>query len=143
MGLKYPKIQNSIIKIVGLLEEKPELQSVLGKNGFVKEEISSESSTFLKDYFYPDFRNLMFFDHNQVNNRRYKREINKVVSLSDSVVTEKLLVKDIEVFLFGSDFIAPFCISVQLESSNPTIENISTLLNLIRQFDTLTENEAK
>ncbi len=141
--LKYPEIENSIIKIVGLLEEQPGLQSVLEKNGYLMEELSPENSEFLKDYFYPDFRNLMFFDHKQVDNRRYKKEIKKVVSLSDSRETKKILVENVEVFLFGSDFIALFCITVQLVDKTPTIESISVLLNLIRQFDTLTDTETQ
>lgn len=143
MTKKYPEIENSIIKIVGLLEEQPGLQSVLEKNGYLMEELSPENSEFLKDYFYPDFRNLMFFDHIQVDNRRFKKEINKVVSLSDSRETKKILVKNVEVFLFGSDFIALFCITVQLVDKTPTIESISVLLNLIRQFDTFTDTETQ
>ena len=143
MVQKYPKVENSIIKIVGLLEEKPGIQNTLETNGYYREKLLPDSSTFLKDYFYPDFRNLMFFSHSNVNNRRYKKEINQVVSLSNSSGTEKLLVKDAEVFLFGSEFIALFCILIQPENSEPTIENISAILNLIRQFDTLLENETK
>ncbi|NQU84380.1 MAG: hypothetical protein HQ541_01345, partial [Mariniphaga sp.] len=143
MTKKYPKIQNSIIKIVGLLEEKPGLQAALLKNEYLREELSDEHSNFFKDYFYPDFRNLMFFKHNRINNRRFKKEINQVISLSDSFKTEELLVKDAEVFLFGEDYIALFCISVQKENKNYEIENISALLNLVRQFDTLAADNIK
>lgn len=143
MTKKYPKIQNSIIKIVGLLEEKPGLQAVLEKNEYLREEPSADNASFFKDYFYPDFRNLMFFNHSRVNNRRYKKEINQQISLSDSKNTEELIVKNAEVLLFGGDYIALFCISVQLENKNPEIGQISGLLNLVRQFDTLTNQKTK
>ena len=143
MSKKYPKIQNSIIKIVGLLEEKPGLQDSLLKNEYVREELSDEQSNFFKDYFYPDFRNLMFSEHNRINNRRLKKEINQQISLSDTSVTEELMIKDAEVLLFGGDYIALFCISVQTENNNLEMETISNLLNLVRQFDTVTGNNVK
>ena len=142
MTKKYPKIQNSIIKIVGLLEELPGLQASLEKNEYLREELAEEQANFFKDYFYPDFRSLMFFKHNRIKNRRFKKEINQEISLSDSRNTEEFLVKDVEVFLFGEDYIALFCISIQTEK-NLEIETISTLLNLVRQFDTITENNIK
>ena len=140
MTRKYPKIQNSIIKVVGLVEEKEDFQDILEKNQYLREELSHDNSIFLKDYFYPDFRSLMFSNHSRVNNRRYKKEINQIVKLSDYRNTESFLVENSEVFLFGGDYIALFCISVQLKNKKPEMKDISEVLNVIRQFDAITEN---
>jgi len=143
MTNKDPKIQNSIIKIVGLLEEKQGLEFSLSTNGYLREKFSDEHSNFFKDYFYPDFRNLMFFKHSRINNRRFKKDIGQSLSLSDSHKKEEFVVKDAEVLLFGGDYIALFCISIQANEENLDIKTISNLLYLIRQFDTVTENNIK
>lgn len=143
MTMENLKIQNSIIKIVGLLEEREGLEVSLLANGYVPEESSDEYTSFFKDYFYPDFRNLMFFKHSRINNRRFKKEMNQVITLSDSFKKEEFIVKDSEVLLFGGDYIALFCVSVQAPNENLDIRTVSNLLNLVRQFDTFTDNNIK
>lgn len=143
MAGKYPKVEKSIIKIVGLLEEKPGMQRQLLNSGYLPEAIEDEDSSFLKDYFYPGFRKMMFFSHARVDNRRLKKEVNQPIRIAGNSKAEHILVKDAEVFLFGADFIALFCITIQPEGEDQDIGRISSLLNLVRQFDTNVDDNTK
>lgn len=140
---KYPKIQKSIIKIVGLLEEVPGLESRLISNGYTSELQLEEESAYIKDNFYPDFRNLMFFKHELVNNRRLEKDINQLLTISSGKDSIDIFVKNAEIFLFGKEYIALFSVSIDSDFNNLGIDNISDLLNMIRQLEVNVNNEIK
>jgi hypothetical protein len=85
--MKNTKVNQSIIKIVGLLGEFPtkkrkDFQFELLKNGYKEDTNSADCNNILKDIFYPDFRGLMFVknddkNENELLSRRFYSEEKK------------------------------------------------------------------
>jgi len=128
-------INKSIVKIIGLFEEPAKIDSILTNNNYKQKIVNENEESFLRDYFYIDFRDLMFMDHEKVNNRSYKKTINKEISFKENEDIKEIEVADSEIYLFGKDYIAIFCLSINLKSTNNIIHNYSSFLNIIRQFD--------
>lgn len=154
--MKNTVVKTSIIKIVGLLGDLPKKsksnrQNELLKEGFNIEkfptkpngEKDEDSIKFLKDYFYPEFRNIMFFD--SLHKRFFNKEtfnvalIKKIRDREDKEqkINYDLSVKDAEVFLFPGN-ISLFSLTIKVETELLTLETLNNVLFLIRNFDTET-----
>ena len=160
-------VTKSIIKIVGLVGDLPknsvhDIEQLLKITGFEKEIFPTKLDngskvknnflvTFLKDYFYPDFRNIMFLEHEGIMNTRLVKDESKEVVLIREVKKpsgekiNKLFpinVRSSEVFLFPGQ-IGLFSIAIDLKDSLLNYQDINDILYLIRNFDTLTETNLK
>ena len=149
--MKNTKVNQSIIKIVGLLGEFPtkkrkDFQFDLRKNGYKEDTNSADSNNILKDIFYPDFRGLMFVKNdnkseNELLSRRfYSEEKKNIVFVKRFWESKKIsdhfnadVVKS-EIFLFG-DQIGLFALTLQIEDDNHNLPFISNLINQCRNFD--------
>lgn len=163
------KVNKTVIKIVGLLSELEKkstsnITSSLEANGFRKdlfpmEEkegklIRSEGSVnFFKDYFYPDFRNIMFIEEEGVKkSSRFIAEktqsvelVKKLKDKNGNVIDTKhypINITKTEVFLFPGQ-IGLFSISIALPDDAMNYAHINDTLFLIRQFDTITHTGEK
>jgi hypothetical protein len=150
------KINNSIIKIVGLLGDLPKKSKSNEQNdllhaGFNIEKFPAKpdgqkdenSIKFLKDYFYPEFRKIMFFD--ALNKRFFNKQtfsvglIKKIKDKDDNEKTTNfpISVTDTEVFLFPGN-LSLFSLTIKVETDQLTLETLNNVLFLIRNFETET-----
>jgi hypothetical protein len=147
------KINNSIIKIVGLLGgiEKKTAQKQYNtflEAGYQRDlypldkegNKSIKGTQFLRDYFYPDFRKIMFLDDTDAGNSRFikKPKSKLIVNLiyHKGEVDEKIYPIEItqtEIFSFEGH-IGLFSISIS-PSSVESIQDASNITSIIRNFD--------
>lgn len=154
--MKNTIVNTSIIKIVGLLGDLPkksksnEHNSLLNTGYYIEKfptkadgNKDNQAVNFLKDYFYPEFRNIMFFDTSD------KRFINKNI-LSAALIKKtkdvegkendliyNLSINESEVFLFPGN-ISLFSLSISTTTEKLTLEDLNDILFLTRNFDTPT-----
>jgi hypothetical protein len=149
-------IKNSIIRIVGLLGEvkDKDLKTYVSKFtniGYerdlypIEESKKSEKSIqFLRDYFYPDFRKIMFLEDDDQDSIRMVCNIEKEVSLGygpgDNRIFYDIKINKCEVYLFKNQ-IGLFSVSVSLKNDNYSIDELSNILSIVRSFDTPVQNQ--
>ena len=151
------KTNGGIIKIVGLLgaysgTKRLELQQKLLSGNKFTEESGSEINSKLKDQYYPEFRNIMFYKDNSRNPgaellcRRYicseKHDVTFVWKKEGGLRELPIAVNQCEIFLFPNQ-ISLFSLRLSYDFGNATIDNISDLINLCRNFDAETSAESK
>ena len=161
-------VNKSIIKIIGLLGDLPKksdhhILQLLKKNGYEVDCFPSlvlsdgsttrndESIGFLKDYFYSDFRKIMFLEDENIKNTRlcstHIKEVILVKDLKDESgnISQKYFpvnIKETEVYLFPSQ-IGLFSITLDISDKLTNYHDINDILFLIRHFDTLTSENLK
>ena len=145
------KVNSSIIRIVGLLGEIPEKSSdKLFKKfidaGYRRESYPVDASgnkdnkqiQFLRDYFYPNFRNIMFLRDNKEDSFRYIKSDYTSVSIvygwgeRRKVYTIGILKS--ELYLF-KDQIGLFSLSIDVQEANKNLEDLSNIISVIKKFD--------
>ena len=131
-------VTNSIIRIIGVFEHPNTIRfnRDLFKNGFIREN-NDESKKFLKNYWYPEFRDLMFLQKEDSSAKIWKKSINEKVVI-DSRKSIPFEVDFVELFLFpnGLNF---FSLEISIQESN--LESYSDLTNVIRNFDSKIQSE--
>jgi hypothetical protein len=132
-------VTNSIIRIMGVFEHSnsKHFNRDLVQNGFVREN-NEESKKFLKNYWYPEFRDLMFLQKEDSSAKIWKKSINKKVVI-DNRKNITFEVDLVELFLFpnGLNF---FSLEISIQESN--LESYSDLTNVIRNFDSKVKSES-
>ena len=124
-------VSNSIIRIIGVFEEKgsKKMDACLIENGFEKE--GNHDYSFHKNYWYSEFRDLMFLQKEDTSAKVWKKTIQEKVILENRK-TIPFTVDLVELFLFRND-LNFFTIEVSIEDSR--LESYSDLTNIIRNFD--------
>lgn len=160
--MSYPNVNKCIIKIVGLLgvyEEKARVdfqRKLLKENNYFEEyrpEILKVSDSFsldpaeiLKDQYYPEFRDIMFFKNNENHELLCRRFVSKQIK-SVSLIQKKsgvinelpIIINQCEIFLF-TDQISMFSLQIEINESNRNLIFLSDLINKCRSFDTDTND---
>ena len=155
-------VQKSIIRIVGIIGNEKNINNtsvdtILKHSGYILNEFplnemgekDNRTAKILKDYFYADFRNIMFFKHETISCSRYINHQPKSISFTREVTginNEKstqvieVKIRQAEVFLF-KDNIGLFSLAIEPGISNPDLDYLSNLLYFVRNFDaSTTEN---
>lgn len=144
-------VKHSIIRIVGVFEapkHMARLRSQLKDNNYVAEEISDPNAlNFLKNYWYPDFRNMYFLSAADTSAKIYTRNLNESVDFiigKDKNTSEEILlnatVSSAELFLFRDQL---NFFTVELQISKHTLADYSDLMNKARNFDSEIRSEGK
>ena len=150
------KVNSSIIRIVGLLGEIPEksadkLFQKFRDAGYHRDLYpvdangakDTRSLQFLRDYFYPNFRNLMFLKDNEDETFRYIKLDNRTVSLTYGRDERKRIysigILKSELYLFKEQ-IGLFSISIEIQEAHKNIEDISNIISVVKNFDAELEN---
>ena len=150
------KVNYSIIKIIGLLGESDKKRAnkfynTLQQNHFVqdffpvkddgKEDIDGEK--FLKDYFYPDFRSLMFISSDRSENKRFisneLKQIGLIYKRGEFEKTYKIQIIKSEIYIFEGN-LGLFSLSILPSDENYSIKDVSDILSIVRNFDTNTSD---
>ena len=150
------KVNSSIIRIVGLLGEIPEksadkLFQKFRDAGYHRDLYpvdtngakDGRSLQFLKDYFYPNFRNLMFLRDNEDETFRYIKLDNQTVSLiygrNERRRIYSIGIHKSELYLFKEQ-IGLFSISIEIQEVNKNLDDISNIISIVKNFDAELEN---
>ena len=150
------KVNSSIIRIVGLLGEIPEksadkLFQKFRDAGYHRDLYpvdangakDTRSLQFLRDYFYPNFRNLMFLKDNEDETFRYIKLDNRTVSLTYGRDERKRIysigILKSELYLFKEQ-IGLFSISIEIQEANKNLNDISNIISVVKNFDAELEN---
>ena len=133
-------VTNSIIRIIGVFEHSntKRFNKDLFENGFIREN-NDESKKFLKNYWYPEFRDLMFLQKEYSSAKIWKKELDEKISLNKinpankSVIrTVNFNVDSVELYIFNNN-LNFFTIEVSIEDSK--LQDYSDLTDIIRNFD--------
>jgi hypothetical protein len=156
-------VTNYIIKIVGLLGDvnpKQDFPQFL-KAGYKKDLLPTDDQgkpderkiQGLRDYFYPNFRNIMFLDDTKSGNYRLTKNGFPSVSLTYKKGNENnqgihytINIISSEIYVFDGYF-GIFSLSVKIETNSEnqkvTLSDVSNLLSVIRNFSTLTSHSTE
>ena len=135
------EVSDSIIRIVGIFEEKKYQVLIKNsiKNGFLTEELTDGTKKFYKDYWYPEFRDLLFFKEKESSSKilikDFKHPITFVKSKDEQKNPTKLInanVGSVELILFPNGL---HFFSIELSPENKNIEEIADLIFCAREFN--------
>jgi hypothetical protein len=150
MNIKEIIVANHIIRVVGIIDEldlkgqknyinKLKASGYKIDNGLVADKVQVVNK-FYKDNYYPNFRNIMFFDDSK--NGNYRLTLDEVKSLSllyrQQIPISFQILKS-EIYCF-SNHVGLFSLCIKLTSSDVRLEELSNLLSVVRNFDANTDS---
>lgn len=151
MNIKEIIVTNHIIRVVGIIDEldskaqkkyinKLKASGYKIDNGLLVVDNVQVVNNFYKDNYYPNFRNIMFFDDS--NNGNYRLISDDVKSLSllyrqQTPIGFNILKSEIYCF---SSHVGLFSLSIKLTSSDVRLEELSNFLSIVRNFDANTDS---
>ena len=165
------KINNSIIRIVGLLGDfnkkntRQQYQEFI-KSGYIRDLLTVEYATeaeerskrFFKNTFYPEFRDMMYLGRTDSEEKRFAKTQNLKVNLKYGTTDRQrdyfLNILKSEIYVFEGH-ISLFSISINIDpnndslefdsqkASNVSIDDASNVTSLIRNFNTSINFEGK
>jgi hypothetical protein len=159
--MENAEVKNYIIKIVGLLGEvNPKKDFPLFLNGGYTKDLypvdkqgvlDNRKAQGLRDYFYPNFRNIMFLDDTESGNYRFTRNISSEVELyykknesRENSIIYTLTVISSEIYVFDSHF-GLFSLSLKIKSNEKadplSLDHVSNITSIIRNFHSPTVND--
>jgi hypothetical protein len=151
MNIKEIIVTNHIIRVVGIIDEldskgqkkyinKLKSSGYKIDNGLQFADKIQVVNKFYRDNYYPNFRNIMFFDDSK--NGNYRLTFDKVKSLSllyRQQIPISIHILKSEIYCF-SNHVGLFSLSIKLTSSDVRLEELSNLLSVVRNFDTNTDS---
>lgn len=135
-------VNNALIRIVGVFETTAKLNATIKRFKDVNyiEEVVNDDNSFLKNYWYPEFRDLYFYKKEKSSATILKKSSNdsinfivRVDKTSGEQTVLKAKIENIELFLFENnlDF---FAIDLSIENAN--LSSYSDLMYCARSFET-------
>jgi hypothetical protein len=116
------------------------LRNLLQKGGFLIDIEPQENHTFLKNYWYPEFRNFLFLPNNTNSVSLYRKLIDEKLTVKiNKECNIEFTLNHIDIYIFPNE-INLFSLDISLDSVN--LEDYSNFSNKIRQFSAkILENE--
>jgi len=155
-------VSDYIIKVIGLLSDLPEnsghsLDKLFKQYNFqrdlypidIKGDHDEYGENFLKNYFYPSFRNLMFLNPKSTSNARYINNDVKAITLLTSpentatgspAETKTIEIQQTELYIFG-DYISLFSVDIRIVENITDLASLERTLFAIRKFETKTTED--
>ncbi len=138
------KANAAIIRVVGIFEEKysKKLEQRLQRIGYKKEVLQNATKGFLKNTFYPEFRDLMFLGEEessaQVFQLQHVPSITFLKKAGANIIEISTNIQQVEVFLFenGLHFFA-----LELDPKELELSKLSDLMFCARSFETKMKNQ--
>ncbi len=139
------KANAAIIRVVGIFEEKysKKLELRLQKLGFKNEIISDQTKGFLKNNYYPEFRDLMFIS--QEPSSAQILQLTTVPNITflkkageNNFIEVATEVQQVEIFLFPNGL---HFFSIELNPNELALSQLSDLMFCSRSFDTEMKNQ--
>ena len=136
------KVSSSIIKIVGIFESSPVKKTIAGFRsiGYASDSLDERSLGFYKNYWYPEFRDLMFLFKGDAAATYLSKNIEQkfeFIKFKDEKTKEPIIkvqagIKSVEVFLFPNGL---YFFSIEIYSPEQSLSEISELYNCARDFN--------
>jgi len=138
------KANAAIIRVVGIFEEKysKKLEQRLQKIGYKKEVLQDATKGFLKNTFYPEFRDLMFLGEEETSAQVFQlQHVPSIIFLKKAganIIEISTNIQQVEVFLFenGLHFFA-----LELDPKELELSKLSDLMFCARSFETKMKNQ--
>jgi hypothetical protein len=135
------EVNDSVIRIVGIFEaSKPiNLANDFAKKGFVFEELSEQTKKFYKDYWYPEFRDLLFYKEKETSSKILAKSLNQSISFKkgfDFANQKDIIIEaeigSVELILFPNEL---HFFSIELKPKEQNIQQIADLIFCAREFN--------
>lgn len=135
------EVNDSEIRIVGIFEAKKhsKLTKDFIKEGFELENLSDSTRKFYKDYWYPEFRDLLFFKEKETSSKILKKSFSQSLTFvknKDKAKNPISLVEaeicSVELILFPNDL---HFFSIELKPKENNIQQIADLIFCAREFN--------
>ena len=135
------EVSSSIIKIVGVFESTPVKKTISGFKsiGYVAEELGERAKKFYKDYWYPEFRDLLFFNEKKTSAQILVKTLNQSITFKkdfdlknqkDVLIDAEIGSLELILFPNGLHFF-----SIELKPVNQNIQQIADLIYCAREFN--------
>lgn len=135
------EVYDSEIRIVGIFEAKKhaKLAKDFIKEGFELENLSDSTRKFYKDYWYPEFRDLLFFKEKETSSKILKKTFNQSLTFvknkdkaNNPITTVDAEIRSVELILFPNDL---HFFSIELKPKENNIQQIADLIFCAREFN--------
>ena len=135
------KVSSSIIKIVGVFESVNVKKTISGFKsiGYTSDSLDERTLDFYKNYWYPEFRDLLFLFKGDAAAEYLTKDIDKEFDFIKSIDKEtnepfkvKASIKSVELFLFPNGL---HFFSIELYTPVLSLSEISELTNCAREFN--------
>ena len=135
-------VSSSIIKLVGIFESSPVKKTISGfrSSGYTSDSLDERSLGFYKNYWYPEFRDLLFLFKGDAAATYLSKNIEQkfeFIKFKDEKTKEPIIkvqagIKNVEVFLFPNGL---HFFSIELYAPEQSLSEISELTNCARDFN--------
>ena len=139
---KNLKVSSSIIKIVGIFESENVKKTISGFKsiGYTSDSLDDDTLSFYKNYWYQEFRDLLFLFKGDAAAEYLTKNIEKefeFIKTEDYITKEPIIkvsagIKSVELFLFPNSL---HFFSIELYTPVLSLLEISELTNCARDFD--------
>ena len=135
------KVSSSIIKIIGVFESVNVKKTISGFKsiGYTSDSLDDDTLSFYKNYWYPEFRDLLFLFKGDAAAEYLTKDIDKefdFIKFKDKETNEpfkvKAGIKSVELFLFPNGL---HFFSIELYTPILSLSEISELTNCAREFN--------
>ena len=136
------KVSSSIIKIVGIFESVNVKKTISGFRsiGYTSDSLDDRTSGFYKNYWYPEFRDLLFLFKGDAAATYLAKNIEQkfeFIKFKDEKTKEPIIkvqagIKSVEVFLFPNGL---HFFSIEIYAPEQSLSEISELTNCARDFN--------
>jgi hypothetical protein len=136
------KVSSSIVKLVGIFESTPVKKTIseFRSSGYTSDSLDERSLGFYKNYWYPEFRDLLFLCKGNAAVEYLSKNMDQkfeFIKSKDKQTNEPIIkvsagIKSVELFLFPNGL---HFFSVELYASEQRLSEISELTNCARDFD--------
>jgi hypothetical protein len=135
------EVYDSEIRIVGIFEAKKhaKLAKDFIREGFELENLSDSTRKFYKDYWYPEFRDLLFFKEKETSSKILKKTFNKSLTFiknkdkeHNPITLVDAEIRSVELILFPNDL---HFFSIELKPKDNNIQQIADLIFCAREFN--------
>ena len=135
------KVSSSIIKLVGIFESSPVKKTISGfrSSGYTSDSLDGRSLGFYKNYWYPEFRDLLFLFKGDAAATYLSKNIDQKIEFikskdekTNTNVKVQAGIKNVEVFLFPNGL---HFFSIEIYIPEQCLSEISDLTFCARDFD--------
>ncbi len=127
-------VSNGLVKIVGIFEFQTSTRKHIDKiksDGFKKETLTEDEKKIYKDYFYPEFRDMLFTKNEVSSASIFFKTINKEIQISKINSIENLFIEQVELFIFPKNL---NLFTIKIKPIGNKLIDYSNLTNVAREF---------
>ena len=127
-------VSNGLVKIVGIFEfdasHKKHIKKIKS-DGFVQEFPNEVEKKIYKDYFYPEFRDVLFIMKEESSAMVFSKNINEEIQISKRNSKESIIIEQVELFIFPKNL---NLFTIHIKPINNKLVDYSNLTNVVREF---------